>query len=221
MEANHDAAMQDGGPSAEGPVVRDRRRIDPETGQVRVPASQPADAADVAADAQDPVVIPTPGGADITGEAAERIEGLATQLADSILREQSLTDDLQRLQAEYVNYRRRVERDRDVAREQTTAALLGSLLPILDDIGRAREHGDLKDTFKQVGESLEAALTKLGLTRYGEPGDPFDPAIHQALMHGVDESVDGPTCSQILFPGYRVGDRIIRPAMVAVVEPSA
>ncbi len=129
------------------------------------------------------------------------------------------TADLQRLQAEYANYRKRVERDRLAVREQALANVLHELLPVLDDIGRAREHGELTGGFKSVAESLEGIVVKLGLTAYGENGDPFDPTLHEALLHSYSTDVTEPTCVQILQPGYRVGERIIRPARVAVAEP--
>jgi molecular chaperone GrpE len=129
------------------------------------------------------------------------------------------TADLQRLQAEYANYRKRVERDRLAVREQALANVLQGLLPVLDDIGRAREHGELTGGFKSVAESLEGVVVKLGLTAYGETGDPFDPTLHEALLHSYSPDVTEPTCVQILQPGYRVGDRIVRPARVAVAEP--
>ena len=130
------------------------------------------------------------------------------------------TADLQRLQAEYANYRKRVERDRLAVREQALANVLHELLPVLDDIGRAREHGELTGGFKSVADSLEGIVSKLGLTAYGENGDPFDPTLHEALLHSYSADVSEPTCVQILQPGYRVGDRIIRPARVAVAEPA-
>jgi molecular chaperone GrpE len=105
-------------------------------------------------------------------------------------------------------------------REQALANVLSELLPVLDDIGRAREHGELTGGFKSVAESLEASAAKLGLTAYGEVGDPFDPTLHDALMHSYSAEVTEPTCVQILQPGYKVGDRIIRPARVAVAEPA-
>jgi molecular chaperone GrpE len=121
--------------------------------------------------------------------------------------------------AEYANYRKRVERDRQAVREQAVANVLYGLLPVLDDIGRAREHGELVGGFKSVAESLEAAVTKLGLDSFGENGEPFDPKVHEALMHSYSTDVTEPTCVQILQPGYRVGERILRPARVAVAEP--
>ena len=129
------------------------------------------------------------------------------------------TADLQRLQAEYANYRKRVERDRQAVREQALASVLSELLPVLDDIGRAREHDELSGGFRLVADSLEAITAKLGLTAYGEQGDPFDPTLHEALMHEFSADVLEPTCVKILQPGYKVGDRIIRPARVAVAEP--
>jgi molecular chaperone GrpE len=129
------------------------------------------------------------------------------------------TADLQRLQAEYANYRKRVERDRLAVREQALANVLNELLPVLDDIGRAREHGELTGGFKSVGESLEGIAFKLGLTPFGESGDPFDPTLHEALLHSYSADVTEPTAVQILQPGYKVGERIIRPARVAVAEP--
>jgi molecular chaperone GrpE len=147
----------------------------------------------------------TPGGPDDGG--------LADQLAER-------TADLQRVHAEYANYRKRVERDRLAVREQALANVLSSLLPVLDDIGRAREHGDLNGAFKSVGESLETMAAKLGLESFGEPGEPFDPLVHEALMHSYSPDVTEPTAVQILQPGYKVGERIIRPARVAVAEPS-
>jgi molecular chaperone GrpE len=101
------------------------------------------------------------------------------------------------------------------------ASVLGDLLPVLDNIGRAREHGELTGGFKSVADSLEAALTKLGLTSYGEDGDPFDPNLHEALMHSYSPEVTEATCVRILQPGYTIGARTLRPARVAVAEPEA
>ncbi|MGX1884387.1 nucleotide exchange factor GrpE [Streptomyces sp. NPDC055287] len=129
------------------------------------------------------------------------------------------TADLQRLQAEYQNYRRRVERDRVTVKEIAVANLLSELLPTLDDIGRAREHGELVGGFKSVAESLETVAAKMGLHQFGKEGEPFDPTIHEALMHSYAPDVDETTCVAILQPGYRIGERTIRPARVAVAEP--
>ena len=130
------------------------------------------------------------------------------------------TADLQRLQAEYSNYRKRVERDRVAVREHALANVVTELLPVLDNIGRAREHEELTGGFKGVADALESAASKLGLTTFGEAGDAFDPNVHEALMHSYSPDVTEPTCVQILQPGYKVGERILRPARVAVAEPS-
>ena len=129
------------------------------------------------------------------------------------------TADLQRLQAEFQNYRRRVERDRIAVKEIAVANLLSELLPVLDDVGRAREHGELVGGFKSVAESLETVIAKMGLQQFGKEGEPFDPTIHEALMHSYAPDVTETTCVAILQPGYRIGERTIRPARVAVAEP--
>jgi molecular chaperone GrpE len=130
------------------------------------------------------------------------------------------TADLQRLQAEYANYRKRVDRDRVAVREQAVVGTLSGLLPVLDAIDQAREHGELSGGFKSVADSLQAALGRLGLVAYGEKGDPFDPKIHEALTHSYSSDVTEDTCVEILQSGYKVGDRILRPARVAVAEPA-
>ncbi len=130
------------------------------------------------------------------------------------------TADLQRLQAEYANYRKRVDRDRAAVREQAVAGTLAGLLPVLDAIDQAREHGELSGGFKSVADSLQSATSRLGLVTYGEKGEPFDPKIHEALTHSYSSDVAADTCVEILQPGYKVGDRILRPARVAVAEPA-
>jgi molecular chaperone GrpE len=153
---------------------------------------------------------------------AEQADEAARAAADLQAAEQQLaerTADLQRVTAEYANYRKRVERDRAAVREQAVANVLSGLVPVLDDIGRAREHEELVGGFKSVAESLEAAVTKLGLESFGEDGEPFDPKVHEALMHSYSPDVTEPTCIKILQPGYRVGERILRPARVEVAEP--
>ncbi|MGW1198234.1 nucleotide exchange factor GrpE [Streptomyces sp. NPDC002536] len=159
-----------------------------------------------------------PAGPAPTGE--ELVEaGLQAQLDQSQAALGERTADLQRLQAEYQNYRRRVERDRVAVKEVAVANLLSELLPTLDDIGRAREHGELVGGFKSVAESLETVVAKMGLQQFGKEGEPFDPLVHEALMHSYAPDVTETTCVQILQPGYRIGERTIRPARVAVAEP--
>jgi molecular chaperone GrpE len=127
--------------------------------------------------------------------------------------------DLQRVSAEYANYRKRVERDRGVVVEQAVGAVLAALLPILDDVDRAREHGDLNGPFAAVAEQLSTALTKFGLNVFGEKGDPFDPTRHEAVTHETSSEVTEPTCVSVMRRGYLLGDRLLRPAMVAVADP--
>ena len=213
-----------------GPVIRDLRRIDPRTGQVRNPrADAPGTAApgsgkpgrpgrhpaaEPGAEAAGTPAGPAPGGA---GPAAEpggpeaELE-LATKLAER-------TADLQRVSAEYANYRKRVDRDRVAVREQALANVLVALLPVLDDIGRAKEHGELVGGFEKVAQSLESIVTKLGLVAFGNEGEPFDPNVHEAVSLIQSAGVTEPTCIQILQPGYMVGERIVRPARVIVAEP--
>jgi molecular chaperone GrpE len=153
------------------------------------------------------------------GDASDRTAGLVAQLDQVRTALGERTADLQRLQAEYQNYRRRVERDRITVKEIAIANLLTELLPVLDDIGRAREHGELVGGFKSVAESLETVAAKMGLQQFGKEGEPFDPTIHEALMHSYAPDVTETTCVAILQPGYRFGERTIRPARVAVAEP--
>ncbi|WP_020574173.1 nucleotide exchange factor GrpE [Actinopolymorpha alba] len=195
----------------EGPVIRDRRRIDPLTGKVREGARESA-----------PQAEPPTGDATASVDTGTQTAETETEQALAELKVALVerTNDLKRLQAEYVNYKRRVDRDREVARDLAVAGALTELLPVVDDVGRAREHGELEGGFKAVAEALESILAKLGLVRYGEVGEPFDPRIHEALMHAYSDDVSGPTCAAILQPGYRYGERVLRAARVAVTEPT-
>ncbi|MDL5202803.1 nucleotide exchange factor GrpE [Streptomyces sp. ALI-76-A] len=174
-------------------------------------------------DAEPKDASPAPGspgeGASPAGDASAQIAGLTAQLDQVRMALDERTADLQRLQAEFQNYRRRVERDRITVKEIAVANLLTELLPVLDDIGRAREHGELVGGFKSVAESLETTVAKMGLQQFGKEGEPFDPTIHEALMHSYAPDVTETTCVAILQPGYRIGERTIRPARVAVAEP--
>ncbi|MER7250972.1 nucleotide exchange factor GrpE [Kribbella sp. NPDC000426] len=196
------------------PVVRDKRRIDPDTGAAR----ETADSSAAPAPGARPGTPGTPGAqpprdpSDLVGPSAQ--EALLTEaLAER-------TADLQRLQAEYVNYKRRVDRDREASRELVIGSVLTELLGTLDDVGRAREAGELEGAFKAVAESLERVTEKLGLVKFGEKGDTFDPRIHEALLHNYSDEVDGPTATMIMQPGYRLGERVLRAARVAVSEPT-
>jgi molecular chaperone GrpE len=210
------------------PVFRDRRRIDPETGELREPQDAAAPGpgpqagesqtgepqADRHRDpTQDPDVQAMTGEQAASDQQTDRVAELEASLNERTL-------DLQRLQAEYVNYKRRVDRDRELVREAATANVLTALLPVLDDIDRARDHGELEGGFKAVAEAFGRTIAGLGLERFGEVGEAFDPRVHEALMHQHADDIDGPTCTAILQPGYRIGERVIRPARVAVAEPS-
>ncbi len=188
------------GQSREGVVFRDKRRIDPDTGKVREPVAAPTSDPELAGeDSESQPATPSPP--DAEAALAER------------------TADLQRLQAEYVNYKRRVDRDRDGVRTSAVASVLTGLLPVLDDIGRARDHGELTGGFKAVADSLERTLQGFGLVAFGQAGDPFDPRIHEALMHNYSDKVAEPVAETVLQVGYKLGDRVLRPARVAVAEP--
>jgi molecular chaperone GrpE len=186
-------------------VVRDRRRIDPVTGEVRAPAAPTGDATTGAAEARQPVQEPSPEGV----ASAE----LAAQVAER-------TADLQRLSAEYANYRRRVERDRESVLVGARVQFVSELLTVLDDLDRAEAHGDLTGPFKAVADKLVAVVQKLGLESFGLEGEPFDPSVHEAVQH-EPSTVDGPTVtviSTVLRRGYRIADRVLRPAMVTVAD---
>jgi molecular chaperone GrpE len=130
------------------------------------------------------------------------------------------TADLQRLQAEYLNYKRRVDRDRELVRENATYHALAPIIDVLDNIDRAREHGPLEDGFRGVAEQLERVVAAQGLVKFGEPGDAFDPTVHEALSHiGTDPDVEVTTCKVIAKAGYRIGERVVRAAQVLVVDP--
>ncbi|MBU3643344.1 MAG: nucleotide exchange factor GrpE [Candidatus Nanopelagicaceae bacterium] len=149
----------------------------------------------------------------------ESVEVAAEVEAESFDLTATLTADLQRLQAEYSNYRKRVERDRAVASEIAIASVLSELLSTLDDIDRAAQHGELTGGFKSVADQLINTTTKLGLEKYGQDGDEFDPQIHEALMHDTSADVKVATASKILQPGYKFKERVLRPARVSVTDP--
>ena len=148
----------------------------------------------------------------------EVVEAAPVQETDPVA---ALTADLQRLQAEYANYRKRVERDRAVAHELAIGSVLTELLATLDDIDRASEHNELTGGFKAVADQLTAITTRIGLEKYGTAGDAFDPQIHEALLHDTSSDVAVSTASKILQPGYKYKERILRPARVAVTDPEA
>ena len=215
-------------------VIRDKRKL----GKVTEQPANDASAADAAADApaeglveEAEVVVDEIGGeAEVSGPAvvdapAEPKGGTGTDAPLGAELESLRTDleertrDLQRVTAEYANYRKRVDRDRNLVQEQATGTVLSALLPILDDLDRAREHGDLVGPFGSVAEQLTGALAKFGLTAFGEKGDPFDPTRHEAVAHQTSADVTESTCVQVMRRGYQLGERLLRPAMVAVADP--
>ncbi len=147
----------------------------------------------------------------------EAVEAAPVQETDPVA---ALTADLQRLQAEYANYRKRVDRDRALSHEMAIGAFLTELLPTLDDIARATEHGELTGGFKSVADQIIATTNRLGLEKYGTAGEEFDPQIHEALLHDTSADVNVPTATKILQPGYKFKERILRPARVAVTDPA-
>jgi molecular chaperone GrpE len=155
---------------------------------------------------------------DTTEEVVEVVVDAPGQETDPVA---TLTADLQRLQAEYANYRKRVERDRAVAHESAIGAVLTELLALLDDVDRAEQHGELTGGFKAVADQLNSITSRIGLEKYGTAGEAFDPQIHEALMHDESADVAVATASKILQPGYKYKERILRPARVAVTDPAA
>ena len=184
--------------AGEGVRVSDKRRIDPETYEVREGLA-PMSLTDDALAAEEAAASAIDG--DVVGIEAKVAE---------------LTADLQRVHAEYANYRKRIDRDREVMQQMAVASALLELLPVLDDIERAREHNELDGAFRTVGEGLESVLTKLGLEKFGASGEEFDPTVHEALTSEDSGDVSTPTVTTVYQPGYRLGERILRPARVAV-----
>jgi molecular chaperone GrpE len=151
-------------------------------------------------------------GGSVPGPSAAEIGALRTEIDER-------TRDLQRMTAEYANYRKRVTRDSANARNDGIAEVLGVLLPVLDDLDRAREHGDLTGPFGAVADQLSAGLSKFGLTPFGSKGDAFDPTRHEAVAHRTSSEVDEPSCVSVMRRGYLLGDRLLRPALVEVADP--
>ena len=203
---------RDGRGGGEEPVViNDKRRIDPETGELRNPGgffsspfnrkSDPGNPEEAA----QPISVQTSPDAELEAakqEAAER------------------TADLQRVTAEYANYRKRVDRDRELVVKNARAGLLTETLTVLDDIDRAERHGDLHGAFKAVADRLIGVLTKAGLTQFGAVGDEFDPGRHEAVQFATSPDVAVQTVTTVMRHGYSLGDRLVRPAVVGVTGPA-
>ncbi|GAA1879578.1 nucleotide exchange factor GrpE [Pseudonocardia ailaonensis] len=189
----------------------DRRRIDPLTGEVRTPGDDGVGGTQQGA-AAPPGTPPTPDEPEIELDDP-RIADLEKQLEER-------TNDLQRVQAEYANYRRRVDRDREATLVSAKVSFVNDLLTVLDDLARAEQHGDLTGPFKAVGDKIANVVTGLGLESFGRDGEPFDPALHEAVQHEPAEA-PGPTVTiltAVLRQGYKIADRVLRPAMVTVAD---
>ena len=219
----HDRAGQQG--DSHEPVIRDNRKVDPVTGQARHPeggtsshGAGPASGTDSDGDAlaQAEEIL---NGVEVPAEESVAQGAAGTGSANAEAAE--LRNDLLRLQAEYVNYRKRVERDRAVAGEMAVIGVLNSLLPVLDDVDAARQHGDLTDgPFAAIATKLENALKTYGLVRIDQTGVEFDPTIHEALIQQPGEDIEVDTVSQVLRSGYKSGDRVLRAAQVIVAVPA-
>ncbi|MGN9908139.1 nucleotide exchange factor GrpE [Phytohabitans sp. LJ34] len=235
------SSARDDGQAAERVVIRDKRKIDPSGGKTKEAETAEPDQTDAApveatkdsATPDGPAkkerkpshAAPEPDEETSTvdepapEEKAESAPPLGAELEALRSELEERTRDLQRVTAEYANYRKRVDRDRGVQAEQATGLVISALLPVLDDLDRAREHGDLVGPFAAVAEQLVAALGKFGLTAFGEKGDPFDPTRHEAVAHRTSSEVTEPTCVEVMRRGYLLGDRLLRAALVAVADP--
>ena len=198
----------------EEPVIRDKRRIDPETGDVREPDAAAVGDDTPAAEAVDA------DGADAAEELSDADQALLDQAAQDLVAE--MRSEMLRAQAELVNFRTRVERDRAANREAVIAEVIRSLLPALDDLARAEAHGDLIEgaPLTIIAQKLRGAFEKYGLRQIGEKGEAFDPAFHEAVVQLPSPDVTVNTIADVIEPGYVLGDRLVRPAKVAVSVPA-
>lgn len=218
------------GKSDSGFSFTDKRRIDPETGEVRESAAggqQPAGEqgesaapetpADPAEQVEPELDVEIPDDAsELDGESLTDTEALT---GDAKLAAERL-EDLQRINAEYASYRMRAAREQEKAKDAGVIAVVEALIPVLDEVKLAREHGDVTGPFETHVSKLTAALEKLGVESFGAPGDEFDPALHEALMQQESDEVEVATVSMVMQPGYRLGERLLRAARVGVTSPT-
>jgi molecular chaperone GrpE len=202
----------------QGPVIRDKRRLDPETGQLRQPTTTEGEQQQAQTGGGDTAATGAAPSAEQSAEQSDETDYAA--LAAERL------EDLRRLQAEYLNYKRRVERERARDRDIAVASVVEALLPVLDDIHSAREHGDLQEgPFVAIAQKLEDTLGRLGAEKLGVVGEEFDPNVHDALIQlsreHLPEGATTTTIVQVMQPGFKVGDRLVRPARVAVANPES
>lgn len=215
-------------PEREEPIIRDKRRIDPETGKVRQPQDADGAASDEESDtagdlAHEELVDVGPADGEeaasfLTDEDLDVLSGQST--ADQLAAERLA--DLQRVTAEYANYRKRTEANREIERERAVGETVKGLLPVLDDLARAEKHGDLEEgsAFATIAAKLRTTVERLGLTPYGEKGEPFDPQIHEAIFQQPTPGVTADTVADVVETGYRLGSTTVRVAKVVVAVPA-
>lgn len=211
MTAENPGRPEPGRGDDESPRFTDKRRIDPQTGEVRQPTPEEAvlaEAEAAASNAEEAVVLE--GLVEAQKLAAERLEEL-----------QRANASYYNLEQQYSAYVKRSKAESVAAHDRGVASLAEALIPVLDDVELARQHGDLTGPFASIAEKLQATLARFGVEQYGQAGEPFDPAVHEALMHAHSAEVTEPTVQQVLQHGYRTADRILRAARVAVVDPEA
>ncbi len=209
-------------PEREEPIVRDKRRIDPETGKVRQPEGDQADAGENDLSHEELV--------DVGPAEEERDESILSDDDLDILSGQTTAEqlaaerlgDLQRVTAEYANYRKRTEANREIERERAIGDAVKGLIPVLDDLERTEKHGDLGEgsAFSTIAAKLRSAVERLGVTPYGEKGEPFDPQIHEAIFQQPTPGVTADTVAEVVETGYRLGSTIVRVAKVVVAVPA-
>ena len=200
-------------PEREEPIIRDKRRIDPETGQVREPSEHDLsheELVDVGPAAEEGPVL-----------SDDDLDVLSGQTTSDALAAERLAD-LQRVTAEYANYRKRTEANREVERERAVSEAVKGLIPVLDDLERAEKHGDLPEgsAFAAIAAKLRASVERLGLVPYGEKGEPFDPQIHEAIFQQPTPDVTADTVAEVVETGYRLGSTVVRVAKVVVSTPA-
>ncbi|GAA4139837.1 nucleotide exchange factor GrpE [Leifsonia shinshuensis] len=201
-------------PEREEPIIRDKRRIDPETGKVREPQGEEHDLA------HEELVDVGPGEEEsvLSDDDLDILSGQTT--ADQVAAERLA--DLQRVTAEYANYRKRTEANREIERERAIGDAVKGLIPVLDDLERADKHGDLAEgsAFATIAGKLRTAVERLGLTPYGEKGEPFDPQVHEAIFQQPTPGVTSDTVAEVVETGYRLGSTVVRVAKVVVATPA-
>ncbi|MFF9564806.1 nucleotide exchange factor GrpE [Leifsonia sp. NPDC014704] len=220
---------QNGGspePEREDPIIRDKRRIDPETGKVRQPEGEQSDDGSDAGEhdlAHEELVDVGPAESQEEGPilSDDDLDILSGQTTAEQLAAERLAD-LQRVTAEYANYRKRTEANREIERERAVGDAVKGLIPVLDDLERAEKHGDLGEgsAFFTIAAKLRTAVERLGLTPYGEKGEPFDPQIHEAIFQQPTPGVTADTVAEVVETGYRLGSTTVRVAKVVVAVPA-